>query len=514
MKFLAIVLLLMGRATWAVGGTDTGGGGGAVVCRDANGAITSAELLDLYEIRTQGETLRVPVGDIGNEYIEYLQFRGLIETSTLRPLTPNAKNKAINYFMTTLKEHFQMLPSVRPQQTNDFGTLPTLPTGCKLEQLAYFSDQTLKTTVDHEIWHRLDSLNQVALYAHEYFYRRFRLVGETDSMVVRKLVGMAFLKTPRWQVRDGMPAKAMWCSATPADGAGESSFYIYPDADGSAILQFSKLMGRNTLSPTKVKVPFAIKTADFKTEGLRGLTVIQSGAQYSQSYPLIDSPFNNYKVKVQFWEGQPFNLTLLNHADQELQLATVQSCRMAALATLDQELNEYDYVDPDGQVPPELLREALSQYKRFIRQIQNRDYLTVVDMGQHSSRKRFYLIELSTGVVWSTFIAHGRGSDLDDDGWATVFGSKPNMARTALGPFLAAEKYFGKYGASVRIDGLGTDNFNCRSRACRFSGSPGVQDLPVKQITNAGELEIPQKFGESVADVIKGKSFVYVGWQH
>ncbi len=53
MKSAFIGLLLFGAmANATVGGVD-GGGGKSVVCRDNSGAITSAEVLDLYEGRIQ-----------------------------------------------------------------------------------------------------------------------------------------------------------------------------------------------------------------------------------------------------------------------------------------------------------------------------------------------------------------------------------------------------------------------------------------------------------------------------
>ena len=53
MKFKWIVLAMVSVATQTVwAGNEKGSGGKTVVCRNADGSIHSAEILDLYEGRT------------------------------------------------------------------------------------------------------------------------------------------------------------------------------------------------------------------------------------------------------------------------------------------------------------------------------------------------------------------------------------------------------------------------------------------------------------------------------
>ncbi len=92
--------------------------------------------------------------------------------------------------------------------------------------------------------------------------------------------------------------------------------------------------------------------------------------------------------------------------------------------------------------------------------------IVVVDFAKHSSEPRLYRVDLRTGDGLDSPIrvAHGIGSDPDDDGYATVFSNVYNSLSSSLGAAIGAERYVGINGLSLRLDGLEPSNNQMRYR--------------------------------------------------
>ena len=93
--------------------------------------------------------------------------------------------------------------------------------------------------------------------------------------------------------------------------------------------------------------------------------------------------------------------------------------------------------------------------------------IVVVDFARHSSDPRLYRIDLRTGEGLDSPIrvAHGIGSDPDDDGFASVFSNVQDSLSSSLGAARGAERYYGINGLSLRLDGLEPSNNQMRARA-------------------------------------------------
>jgi hypothetical protein len=92
--------------------------------------------------------------------------------------------------------------------------------------------------------------------------------------------------------------------------------------------------------------------------------------------------------------------------------------------------------------------------------------IIVVDFAKHSSEPRLYRVDLRDGDGLDTpiVVAHGIGSDPDDDGYATVFSNVYNSLSSSLGAAIGAERYIGQNGLSLRLDGLEPSNNQMRIR--------------------------------------------------
>jgi hypothetical protein len=90
----------------------------------------------------------------------------------------------------------------------------------------------------------------------------------------------------------------------------------------------------------------------------------------------------------------------------------------------------------------------------------------IVDYAKPSNEPRMFRIDLKTGdgIDKAFLVAHGAGSDPDDDGIAQSFGNGQDSLMSSLGAVRGAEIYTGINGRSLRLDGLDPTNSAMRSR--------------------------------------------------
>ncbi|HVK62779.1 MAG TPA: murein L,D-transpeptidase catalytic domain family protein [Bdellovibrionales bacterium] len=174
-------------------------------------------------------------------------------------------------------------------------------------------------------------------------------------------------------------------------------------------------------------------------------------------------------------------------------------------------LQQYSDVDPTHLINDRLLEEAILYYHKNITRLKNPNVLTVIDYSKSSKTKRFFMIDMATGVVWSSYVAHGKGSDSNHDGYAEKFSNVSGSNATSLGAYLAAETYSGSNGYSLRLDGLSTTNSKARARAIVIHGASYVVDEPRIQGRSWGCPALPMKYRTKVIDTIKKGSLIYAG---
>ena len=116
-------------------------------------------------------------------------------------------------------------------------------------------------------------------------------------------------------------------------------------------------------------------------------------------------------------------------------------------------LESYDYLDPQHLVPTIALENAVRFFDSNKGRIANQTYMTIVDMTQHSSKKRMFVVNMSTGVVQTYLVAHGSGSDANDDGYADKFSDTEGSLMSSLGFYTTGSTYQGKNGLSLQLNG-------------------------------------------------------------
>lgn len=162
-------------------------------------------------------------------------------------------------------------------------------------------------------------------------------------------------------------------------------------------------------------------------------------------------------------------------------------------------------------IPPDLKRKALAYFNSNTEKIRNRRFIGVVDFAKHSSRQRFWILDVQTGAEHAMRVAHGSGSDPDGDGYATKFSNTHNSHSSSLGFYVTGPLYTGKHGKSMRLVGLSSTNSNALARAVVVHESAYVREANVRQGRSWGCLAVSRTEIANVLASLKGGALIYAG---
>ena len=107
---------------------------------------------------------------------------------------------------------------------------------------------------------------------------------------------------------------------------------------------------------------------------------------------------------------------------------------------------------------PVLFQKAKAALDSHRYQARARDLMGIVDFSKASSEARFHLVDLMNGTVESHLVAHGRGSDPDHSGFVERFSNDFGSYATSNGAYTTGDYYDGKYGLSMKVQGLDWSN--------------------------------------------------------
>jgi hypothetical protein len=138
------------------------------------------------------------------------------------------------------------------------------------------------------------------------------------------------------------------------------------------------------------------------------------------------------------------------------------------------------------------------------------DLVGVADYGMPSAFPRFHFANLENGTVRSFLVAHGKGSDPEHDGWLKVFSNMPGSEATSRGAYLTCEWYNGKYGTSIRLQGLDGDNSHALDRAIVMHPAAYVGQAMIEKWGKIGRSEgcfamAPNDFNEALWHLSGGR---------
>jgi hypothetical protein len=128
-----------------------------------------------------------------------------------------------------------------------------------------------------------------------------------------------------------------------------------------------------------------------------------------------------------------------------------------------------------GDAAPTLLPRALAALNSHAGRIVDRSVIGLVDFSVPSRTARLHMVDLIGGRVLSShLVAHGRGSDPANSGFAERFSNRLGSEASCDGSFLIGETYYGKHGRSRRVVGLDADNDQAEVRGIVIHAAPYV----------------------------------------
>lgn len=164
-----------------------------------------------------------------------------------------------------------------------------------------------------------------------------------------------------------------------------------------------------------------------------------------------------------------------------------------------------------GDIPEDLKRKALEYFNANPGKIKNKNYIGIVDFTVHSSRQRFFILNMQNGEVLAMRVAHGKGSDPDGDGYATKFSNVPNSKASSLGFYITGALYYGSHGKSMRLHGHSSTNSNALSRAVVLHESAYVREANMTQGRSFGCLAVSTTEIRKALNSLNGGALIYAG---
>ena len=122
-------------------------------------------------------------------------------------------------------------------------------------------------------------------------------------------------------------------------------------------------------------------------------------------------------------------------------------------------------VNPTSSRDRKLIEIDRRQLDRVGADIWKKDIVGIADFGLHSAKERFHFVDLENERVESFFVTHGTGSDGEHDGWLKRYSNIEGSEATSRGAYMTRSWYRGRYGTSIRLDGLDPTNSNALPRA-------------------------------------------------
>ena len=120
------------------------------------------------------------------------------------------------------------------------------------------------------------------------------------------------------------------------------------------------------------------------------------------------------------------------------------------------------FQSPTG-IDPQLFARAKAALDSH--RVAHRDFIGIVDFSRTSAERRFHVVDLRNGEVESFRVAHGSGSDPAHSGHLERFSNEFGSYATSRGTYTTGDYYHGKYGLSMKTNGLDWSNNNAEPRA-------------------------------------------------
>ncbi|NBC82195.1 MAG: hypothetical protein GVY19_02325 [Bacteroidetes bacterium] len=102
--------------------------------------------------------------------------------------------------------------------------------------------------------------------------------------------------------------------------------------------------------------------------------------------------------------------------------------------------------------------------------LSDKNIISIIDYRLSSNKERLWVIDLNTNrVLYNVLVAHGKNTGEE---YAVQFSNNQRSWQSSLGFFITGDKYLGKHGLSLRLEGIEKGiNDNARQRAIVMHGA-------------------------------------------
>ena len=168
------------------------------------------------------------------------------------------------------------------------------------------------------------------------------------------------------------------------------------------------------------------------------------------------------------------------------------------------EAQDDDDAPPPADLPLDpLVARVRAELARLGDAIPLQDLAGIADFSQPSHVVRFHLVDVQAGRIDQSFlVAHGRGSDPRHLGRLMRFSNEIGSLASSEGAYRVGERYVGKHGRSIRLDGLDPSNSNAEVRAIVIHAAPYVSPAVLQSQGKLGLSEGCFVFSEGDHEVV------------
>ena len=169
------------------------------------------------------------------------------------------------------------------------------------------------------------------------------------------------------------------------------------------------------------------------------------------------------------------------------------------------EIMETSGIEPD--IDEQGMTLALKAFNRLKEEhLLKKEILVIIDYRKPSFKERFFVLDMKhEKLLFKTLVAHGRNSGFIH---SSKFSNRLGSYMSSLGVFLTGERYIGRHGPSLNLDGLEEGiNTLARKRRIVIHGASYVSRQFIKQYGHLGRSlgcpALPEKVAADVIDTIK-----------
>ncbi|MBK9321618.1 MAG: hypothetical protein IPM97_01440 [Bdellovibrionaceae bacterium] len=241
----SILCLIVSSISFA-GGME-GGGGGAIVCRNTQGQMISAEIFDLFEGRAlYGYLPKLDASDYKAQ-----------ARSIAKEISEAARNSFfINETERVLDEVRFLPPDASLNPINDIGSI-IKPSNCEIFQAAFYLPNK-RIYFDSTVWSLLNETNRAALIIHEVVYAFLRSSnGDKTSIRARQYVSYLYSGQKlqhKWSEANGEAFEACATSLSKLNDPDtpRTAFQTRLNPDGTWKISFVSFHGSFVFGKTEI----------------------------------------------------------------------------------------------------------------------------------------------------------------------------------------------------------------------------------------------------------------------